>query len=199
MTRKEGACVFDRAHREPVLAAHLIDFSQAGIIGIDVAEQVDRSIVRIEWRAAAFTALFSQHFNQKLGAVGQINDLEELCLLRHAPVAAFINSDTIAAVEITRRFEPLCAAGRASMTDVSHGFVVLSCSGSRVRAVLDSMAPVDLDEREFKPAQLKRTAIAGHTVMIACLANDRFEIYVDRSLTLSFWNRLEKHARAGCI
>ena len=199
MTPKEGACVFDQAQREPVLAAQLIEFSRAGIIGIDIVENIDRSIVRIEWCATAFTALFSQYFNQKLGAVGQMNILEDLCLLRHAPVGAFIHSDTIAANEITRRFEPLCAAGQASMTDVSHGFVVLSCSGSKVRAVLDSMTPVDLDDREFKPAQLKRTAIAGHTVMIVCLANDRFEIYVDRSLTLSFWHRFENHARTGCI
>ena len=197
MTPKEGACVFDQAQREPVLAAQLIDFSRAGIIGIDIVEHIDRSIVRIEWCAAAFTALFSQHFNQPLAAVGHLNDLEELCLLRHAPFAAFLISDGIAAVEITRRFEALRAAGQAGMTDVSHGFVVLSCSGSRVRAVLDSMTPIDLDERAFKPAQLRRTAIAGHTVMIACLADDRFEIYVDRSLALSFWQRFENHARAG--
>ena len=188
--------MFDRVHREPLLAAPLVEFSRGAMAGIAVIEQIDRSIVRIEWCADAFAALFSQHFNRNLGTVGQINDLGEMSLLRHGPVAAFIDSDMIAAVEIIRRFGPLCAAGQASMTDVSHGFVVLSCCGSKVRAVLDSMAPVDLDERGFKPAQLRRTAIAGHTVMIACLADDRFEIMVDRSLALSFWRRLEEHLRA---
>lgn len=81
-------------------------------------------------------------------------------------------------------------AGLASVSDQSHGRVVIHIEGPKVRAVLAKGTPVDLYADEFPVGRSAVTQMAHVGVHLTRTGEDRFELSVFRGFAESFWQWL---------
>ena len=84
--------------------------------------------------------------------------------------------------------------GMASVSEQSHGRIILSLKGPRVRDVLAKGTPVDLHPSVFSPGQCAVTQMAHVGVHIAQVGNDQFELSLFRGFAESFWEWLTEMA-----
>ena len=84
--------------------------------------------------------------------------------------------------------------GLASVSDQSHGRVIISVSGARVRDVLAKGTPVDLHPRVFDEGDCAVTQMAHVGVHITQTGPDAFEISLFRGFAESFWEWLTEMA-----
>jgi sarcosine oxidase subunit gamma len=80
--------------------------------------------------------------------------------------------------------------GLASVSDQSHGRIVLAVSGPRARDVLAKGAPVDLHPRAFGLGRCASTQMAHIGVHLAQVGPDIFELSFFRGFAESFWEWL---------
>ena len=80
--------------------------------------------------------------------------------------------------------------GLASITDQSHGRVVLRISGPKARTVLAKDTPVDLHQDEFPMGKSALTQIAHVSVHLTRTGKDEFTLSVFRGFSESFWEWL---------
>ena len=80
--------------------------------------------------------------------------------------------------------------GLASITDQSHGRVVLRISGPKARAVLAKGTPVDLYTDEFPIGRSALTQMSHVSVHLTRTGNDEFTLSVFRGFSESFWEWL---------
>ena len=78
----------------------------------------------------------------------------------------------------------------ASVSDQSHGRVVIGMSGSRVRDVLAKGTPVDFHPRVFEEGDCVVTQMAHVGVHIVQTGDDSFELSLFRGFAESFWEWL---------
>jgi sarcosine oxidase subunit gamma len=160
---------------------------------MDARECTARAIVRIEWHrnmdgAAAFRVVLAC----ELCPASQSLTFGDLTFLRIGPNALWAVSDTLDNDEIAALTEPFAQATDAATVDVSHGFVAFAVSGAAVADLLQAGSPVDMHETACPVGTLVRTVFDGHPVTINRRAADAFDLYVDRSLARSFWQRLNR-------
>jgi len=82
--------------------------------------------------------------------------------------------------------------GIASLSEQSHGRIVLSVSGPHARDVLAKGTPVDLHPRAFGEGRCAVTQMAHVGVHIAQVGPDEFELSLFRGFAESFWEWLTK-------
>ncbi len=152
--------------------------------GLAVSERIGLAIARLEWRLGDLKS----RKGAGLPAVGETAASGETTLLRTSPTSLLLVAETACPQEATKLGRALAAA----VVDVSHGFVVLTLDGCPARPLLDGLAPVDLAEDVFSAGCLRRTHIAGHAVIVHCIAQSRFDLYVDRSLAWSLWQSIAR-------
>lgn len=80
--------------------------------------------------------------------------------------------------------------GVASVSDQSHGRVVIRVEGPRSRAVLAKGTPVDLHAAEFPLGKSALTQMAHVGVHITRVSEDGFDLSVFRGFSESFWEWL---------
>ena len=80
--------------------------------------------------------------------------------------------------------------GLASISDQSHGRVVLRISGPKARAVLAKGTPVDLYTDEFPIGKSALTQMSHVSVHLTRTGNDEFTLSVFRGFSESFWEWL---------
>ena len=80
--------------------------------------------------------------------------------------------------------------GLASITDQSHGRVILLISGPKARAVLSKGTPVDLYADEFPIDKSALTQMAHVGVHLTRTGEDEFALSVFRGFSESFWEWL---------
>jgi sarcosine oxidase subunit gamma len=81
-------------------------------------------------------------------------------------------------------------AGLASLSDQSHGRVVIRIEGAKARAVLAKGTPVDLDPREFPVGKSALTQLAHVGVHLTRVGENAFELLVFRGFAEGFWEWL---------
>jgi sarcosine oxidase subunit gamma len=81
-------------------------------------------------------------------------------------------------------------SGLASMSDQSHGRVILHIDGPRARGVLAKGTGLDLHPRAFGPGRSAVTQMAHVGVHIAQVGPDAFELSLFRGFAISFWEWL---------
>ena len=81
-------------------------------------------------------------------------------------------------------------AGLASVSDQSHGRVILHIEGPNARALLAKGTGVDLHPRAFGPGRSAVTQMAHVGVHIAQVGPDAFELSLFRGFAESFWEWL---------
>ncbi len=82
----------------------------------------------------------------------------------------------------------------ASVSDQSHGRVILTLSGPKVRDVLAKGTPVDFHPRVFSAGDSVVTQMAHVGVHIAQTGTDQFEVSMFRGFAESFWEWLTEMA-----
>jgi heterotetrameric sarcosine oxidase gamma subunit len=78
-------------------------------------------------------------------------------------------------------------SGIASVTDQSHGRVILRISGAKARAVLAKGTPVDLHPDAFPVGKSALTQMAHVGIHLTRVGDDVFDLSVFRGLSESFW------------
>ncbi len=84
--------------------------------------------------------------------------------------------------------------GLASVTDQSHGRVMLRIAGPKARALLAKGTPVDLHESEFPIGKSALTQMAHVSVHLTRTGADEFTLSVFRGFSESFWEWLVSQA-----
>ncbi len=85
-------------------------------------------------------------------------------------------------------------AGIASVSDQSHGRVVIRVAGSKARGLLDKGTPVDLHASEFPVGKSALTQMAHVSVHLTRTGADEFTLSVFRGFSESFWEWLTSQA-----
>ncbi len=99
------------------------------------------------------------------------------------------SSDGVLYDELSERFD-----GLASISDQSHGRLIISIKGPRARDVLAKGTPVDFHPRAFGPGDCAVTQMAHVGVHIAQTGEDVFELSLFRGFAESFWDWLTEMA-----
>ncbi|WP_064684630.1 sarcosine oxidase subunit gamma [Rhizobium bangladeshense] len=89
-------------------------------------------------------------------------------------------------------------AGRAFVTDQSHGRVRIGVSGRSSRALLSKGTAVDLDPAVFAEGKSVMTMVGHISAQIARIGEDSFELTVLRSFAESLWDDL-RHMAASTV
>ncbi len=84
--------------------------------------------------------------------------------------------------------------GIASVSDQSHGRVIIRTEGSKARNVLAKGTPVDLHTDEFAIGKSALTQMAHAGVHLTRVADDAFELSVFRGFAESFWEWITTQA-----
>jgi len=84
--------------------------------------------------------------------------------------------------------------GLASVSDQSHGRVVIAVSGPQARALLAKGSGVDFHRREFPVNSAVPTQMAHIGVHVAAPAEDAFELSLFRGFSEHFWEWLTEQA-----
>lgn len=91
--------------------------------------------------------------------------------------------------ELKRKLE-----GLASLSDQSHGRVMIGIAGPKARAVLAKGTPADLHESEFPIGKSALTQMAHVSVHLTRTGADEFTLSVFRGYSESFWEWLVSQA-----
>ena len=84
--------------------------------------------------------------------------------------------------------------GLASCSDQSHGRVIISIAGLKVRQILAKGSPVDFYESEFPVGKSALTQMAHVGVHVTRVDRDAFELSVFRGFSESFWEWLTEQS-----
>lgn len=84
--------------------------------------------------------------------------------------------------------------GIASVSDQSHGRVIIRIEGPKVRNVLAKGTPVDLHADEFPAGKSALTQMAHVGVHMTRVGEDAFELSVFRGFSESFWEWITEQA-----
>jgi len=82
----------------------------------------------------------------------------------------------------------------ASVTDQSHGRVVIRIAGPKARAVLAKGTPVDLHPDEFPIGKSAMTQMAHVGVHLTRVGDDAYDLSVFRGFSESFWEWITEQA-----
>ncbi len=85
-------------------------------------------------------------------------------------------------------------AGFTSVSDQSHGRIIIRIAGPKSRAVLAKGTPVDLHAGEFPIGKSAVTQMAHVGVHLTRTGEDAFELSVFRGFGVSFWEWLTEQA-----
>ncbi|MBB4574674.1 sarcosine oxidase subunit gamma family protein [Rhizobium lentis] len=88
-------------------------------------------------------------------------------------------------------------AGKAFVTDQSHGRVRIGISGRSSRVLLSKGTAVDLDPAVFAEGSSAMTMVGHISVQIARTGDDSFELTVLRSFAESLWDELSHMAASA--
>jgi methylglutamate dehydrogenase subunit D len=84
--------------------------------------------------------------------------------------------------------------GIATLSDQSHGRIIIRISGPNARQVLAKGTPIDLHKDEFPIGKSAVTQMAHVGVHLARTGEDMFELSVFRGFAESFWEWLAQQA-----
>ncbi|HEY7765469.1 MAG TPA: sarcosine oxidase subunit gamma family protein [Aestuariivirgaceae bacterium] len=84
--------------------------------------------------------------------------------------------------------------GLASLSDQSHGRVVIAVSGPKARALLAKGSAIDFHRREFPVNSSAPTQMAHIGVHVSATSEDGFELSLFRAFSEHFWEWLTEQA-----
>jgi heterotetrameric sarcosine oxidase gamma subunit len=85
-------------------------------------------------------------------------------------------------------------SGLASVSDQSHGRVIIRIAGPKARAVLAKGTPVDLHTDEFPVGKSALTQMAHVGIHLTRVGDDAYDLSVFRGFAESFWEWITEQA-----
>ena len=128
----------------------------------------------------------SRDFEAKFMAI--TGDSKTRTILRIAPSQFWIiapQTDDLAA-----QLQGLCA-----VTPLSHSRSRIFLEGAPARDVLAKGIALDFHESAFTPGRLAMTGLHHTPVLVHCISETRFELYVMRTFAMSIWDWLSDAAQ----
>lgn len=147
------------------------------------------TIIARKGKTRALNEAMKKHFGTTCPEPGESADGRGVVLHWAGPDQWFAIADNRSEGELYTEMRWLLE-GLASVSDQSHGRVVISVSGSRARELIAKGTPVDLHPSEFGVGRTALTQMAHVGVHIAQTGEDTFELSVFRGFVESFWEWL---------
>ena len=119
--------------------------------------------------------------------------LKGAAVLWAGPEQYFVQADGRGEAALVAELTGLLA-GIGSVSDQSHGRVVIRLSGPKARAVLAKGTPVDVHEDVFLIGQSALTQMAHVGVHLTRVTADAYDLSVFRGFSESFWEWLTEQA-----
>lgn len=203
---RERVCVSDVRDRTSAVSrlpvgeqSHVRTFS----CGITLRVLAGRAIYRLEMRRReAFEAACERVFGWPAPAINRAAGDRGVRCLGVAPAAWLFTAPEDGHGRLWQSCRDLGDAMDGALVDVSHGFCVLRLEGAGARALLARLCPIDVHPAAFAPGHCSSSNLEGHRVLIDVPDDGpAFELFVERSYSLSFWECLvdaaETQAEAG--
>jgi heterotetrameric sarcosine oxidase gamma subunit len=86
------------------------------------------------------------------------------------------------------------ASSDLTVLDLSHARVVIALGGPTARDLLSQVVAINVAQTAFKAGEFRQTGIHGVGVLLDCIGEDRFEIFVPSSWAESVWDVLYDNA-----
>ncbi len=161
----------------------------AGGPGVTLAERRPLSIVHIAGKAdnAAFAAGVKKACGCALPTEpGSIATAGDLSLIWLAPTRWLAVASDRGAGVLEVGLRDACGDAGA-IIDVSQGRTVIRISGAHARTVLMKGAPLDFHAKVFTPGRAAQSAISQCGVLLACVDENTFDMYVLRGFGQHMW------------
>lgn len=158
--------------------------------GVSIGECTDLSLVIAECLDSDAESISS--LGNSLGVdmpePGQSIEARERRVIWLAPGRWLIVGKDQTYGETARMLE--AASSNAAVNDVSSSRAAVRVSGPNVRDVLASSCTIDLHPSQFKAGMSASTNLAHIAVIMDCIDQDTFDLYVSRAYAVSFWEWL---------
>ena len=171
--------------------------------GIALRALAERAVYRLEvGDRAAFEAACRRVFGWPPPAINRSGGTGELRCLGVAPAAWLFTGPDDENRRLWKSCHDLADAADGALVDLSHGYCVLSLEGGAARALLARLCPADVHSAAFSAGYCLSSNLEGHRALIDVPDDGpAFELFVERSYSLSFWECLvdaaETQAEAG--
>ncbi len=167
--------------------------ADSGITGIHISERTGLTIVHVE--VAIDDDESAQSLEVLLGtslpSPGQSVDSSDYRLICSGPGRWLLVSPGNTHGETENR---LGVAIGVAVNNVSSSRCVVRLSGAHVRDVLAADCKIDLHPSVFSPGSSATTDIDHVVVILDCIDEDTFDVYVPRGFAVSFWEWLMEAA-----
>ncbi len=144
------------------------------------------TVIAAKGKARALTAAMKKDFGLDLPGMGASASARGMSLHGNGPEQWLAVAPDAAAGSLAQKLEKKLGA-MAMVSDQSHGRTVMRMAGARARDVLGKGTAVDLRPDKFTPGMCAATQIGHVGVLIACTAENSFELSVLRSFAEGFW------------
>lgn len=151
------------------------------------------TVIARKGKANALSAAMKKYYGTDCPAPGQSATGRQVSVHWCGPEQWYVVSDNMAEGGLYGALKDRFA-GLASVSDQSHGRIIIAAKGARVRDLLAKGTPVDLHPQVFAPGQCAVTQMAHVGVHIAQVGKDQFELSVFRGFAESFWEWLTEMA-----
>lgn len=144
------------------------------------------TLIAAKGKARALAGAVKKDFGLDLPGMGGSATARGLSLHGNGPDQWLAVAPGAAAGSLAQKLENKLG-GIAMVSDQSHGRTVMRMAGPRARDVLGKGTAVDLRPEKFTPGMCAATQIGHVGVLIACTAENSFELSVLRSFAEGFW------------
>ncbi len=189
------------AERRSALAAvyetGLFGADVIGEPGVTLAERRPLSIVHIAGKAddKAFTDGVKKACGCDLPTEScTVSSSDDLSIAWLAPTRWLVVAPDRGPGVLEKALREACGDSGA-VIDVSHGRTVIRISGPNARNVLMKGAPLDFHKSVFTPGKTAQSAISQCGVVLVCVAEDAFDLYVFRGFGQHMWEWICDAAR----
>jgi sarcosine oxidase subunit gamma len=185
--------VVDIVERRSALAGHFSEGVFGAAVdagpGVQLAERRPLSIVHVAGKAD--NADFASGVEKACGCAlpvesGTVASSGDLSLIWLAPTRWLAVAPDRGAGVLEASLRDACGDSGA-IIDVSHGRTVIRISGPHARTVLMKGAPLDFHSSAFKPGHAATSTISQCGVVLSCVGEDAFDLYVFRAFGQHMW------------
>lgn len=161
----------------------------AGGPGVTLAERRPLTIVHVAGKAD--DKAFADGVKKACGCAlptepGTINSSGDLSLIWVAPTRWLAVAPDRGPGVLEAALRDACGDSGA-VIDVSHGRTVIRISGANARNVLMKGAPLDFHASVFTPGRSASSTISQCGVLLTCVGDDAFDLYVFRGFGQHMW------------
>ena len=170
--------------------ANLRTAGTGGLPGVVIEEQRPTAIAQVNGAGdeTAFAAALSYLAPESAPEARRACTASGATLLWNGPGQWLAVSATSPAADFIRGLRQALETSGATVTDLSHSRTVLRIAGPKARDVLLKGCPLDIEL--MRPNDCASSLLGHLNVLIHCLGDQTFDVYVFRSFGLAMWEWL---------